>query len=79
MEADFINVFVQKQKDTMVDLLLQRVMLEARLAYAETKLQSSEEQIQQLKITESKYNEAVEEIKLMKQENANLRRLRTET
>lgn len=40
MEAEFVNMFVQKQKDALVDTLMKNIMLETRLAIAETKLQS---------------------------------------
>ena len=41
MEADFVNVFVQKQKEVMNDLLARVVMLEARTSLAESKLEDS--------------------------------------
>ncbi len=43
MEAEFVNMFVQKQKDALVDALMKNIMLETRLAIVETKLQSLSE------------------------------------
>lgn len=43
MEAEFVNVFVQKQKDTMNDLLSRVVMLDTRATLAESKLKDSAE------------------------------------
>lgn len=43
MEAEFVNVFVQKQKDTMNDLLSRVVMLDTRATLAESKLKDSTE------------------------------------
>ena len=76
MDAEFINMFVQKQKDSMIEFLLQKVMLETRIALAESHLQKNEEEIQRLKIIETQFNEQTEELKLLQQENLNLRKLR---
>jgi len=43
MEAEFVNVFVQKQKDTMNDLLSRAVMLDTRATIAEAKLKDTTE------------------------------------
>ncbi len=43
MEAEFVNVFVQKQKDTMNDLLSRVVMLDTRATLAESKLKDTTE------------------------------------
>jgi hypothetical protein len=74
MEAEFVNMFVQKQKDTMVDFLLKNVMLEARIALAETKLRAQEDELQRLQIVESSVKPLEEEILSLRQENLNLRK-----
>ena len=59
MEAEFVNMFVQKQKDALVDTLMKNIMLETRLAIAETKLQSLSEvetQYQTAQKTADDYN-----------------------
>jgi hypothetical protein len=43
MEAEFVNVFVQKQKDMMNDLLSRLVMLDTRATLAEAKLKDTTE------------------------------------
>lgn len=39
MEAELINAFVEKQRDIINDLMARNIMLEARLAVAEKKVQ----------------------------------------
>lgn len=59
MEAEFVNMFVQKQKDAIVDALMKNIMLETRIAIAETKLQSLSEietQYQTAQKTADDYN-----------------------
>lgn len=34
MEAEFVNIFVEKQRETIVDLVSRNIMLEARVAFA---------------------------------------------
>lgn len=60
MEADFVNVFVQKQKDVMNDLLARVVMLEARTALAESKLEDSSKTNLQLEGEMARMREAYE-------------------
>jgi predicted RNase H-like nuclease (RuvC/YqgF family) len=37
MEADFVNIFVEKQRESIIDLTSRNIMLEARITYAEQK------------------------------------------
>ena len=34
MEAEFVNIFVEKQRETIVDLVSRNIMLEARVSFA---------------------------------------------
>lgn len=60
MEADFVNVFVQKQKEVMNDLLARVVMLEARTALAESKLEESSKTNLQLEGEMARLREALD-------------------
>ena len=48
MEADFVNVFIEKQREVISDLTSKNVMAEARLAFAEQKLQQVQDVIDEL-------------------------------
>lgn len=48
MEADFVNVFIEKQREVISDLTSKNVMAEARLAFAEQKLQRVQDVIDEL-------------------------------
>ncbi len=39
MDADFVNVFVEKQRETITDLFSRNIMLDARVTFAEQKIQ----------------------------------------
>ncbi len=75
METEFVNAYIQKQKDMLVDFLNQRIMLEARLAVVEPKLQALTEKEAQFDILQAKYNTLVEETKGLEQEILNLRKM----
>lgn len=48
MEADFVNVFIEKQREVISDLTSKNVMAEARLAFAEQKLLQVQDVIDEL-------------------------------
>lgn len=75
METEFVNVFIQKQKDVMVDLLMRTVMLEARVSFAESKLQSLEKLEEQHKITLEDLSKAKTEIDGLQKELRNYKDL----
>lgn len=39
MDADFVNVFVEKQRESLNDLFSRNIMLDARVTFAESKIQ----------------------------------------
>lgn len=43
MEADFVNIFVEKQRESIVDLTSRNIMLDARITYAEQKVKLVQE------------------------------------
>lgn len=43
MEADFVNIFVEKQRESIVDLTSRNIMLDARITYAEQKVKVLQE------------------------------------
>lgn len=61
METDFVNVFIQKQKDVMNDLLARVVMLEAKTSLAESKLHDVDQTNQQLQSELVRSREALNE------------------
>ena len=54
MDTEFINIYVQKQKDAINNLITQSILLEARLSYTESKLVLANEQLsnKDIEITE---------------------------
>lgn len=75
MDAEFINMYVQKQKDAMVDLLTQNVMLETRIAIAEKKISAQIDEIEKLKVVESQMEEMRKDLLHMQQENLNIKKM----
>jgi len=63
MEVEFINAYVQKQKQVINDFLGQNILLETRLVLAEQKLQELPLLQQQLQDLTSKYEEEIEKLK----------------
>lgn len=56
MEAEFVNVFVEKQREMINDLVSRNVMLDARLSFAEqksVKMQEYEQAILELQSTQA--------------------------
>ena len=66
MDTEFVNVFIQKQKDVMIDNMLKCVMLETRLSLAEMQMQKvMEEQnrtLQELEQVKLKLQEAEKKV-----------------
>ena len=48
MEAEFVNIFIEKQREVLVDLTSRNIMLEARVLFAEQKLQKMVDLAQEL-------------------------------
>ena len=48
MEAEFVNIFIEKQRESIVDLTSRNIMLEARVLFAEQKLQKMVDLAQEL-------------------------------
>ena len=67
MDAEFINLYVQKQKDLIIDLISRAIMLETRVTSYEQKIAKMEESEQQMhafheeyKNQQNDYNQAAE-------------------
>jgi hypothetical protein len=43
MEADFVNIFIEKQRESINDLTSRNIMLDARIVYAEQKVKVAQE------------------------------------
>lgn len=65
METEFVNIFIQKQKDAISNLISQNIMLEAKLGYAESQLNTLTEQL----------NVANEQVKSLSEHITNAKRL----
>jgi hypothetical protein len=57
MEADFVNIFVEKQRESIIDLTSRNIMLEARITYAEQKVKVVQEYEQSLVDLQNKNEE----------------------
>ncbi len=55
MDAEFINLYVQKQKDLIVDLISRAIMLETRVATYEQKIVKMVESEQQMHAIHENY------------------------
>lgn len=65
METEFVNIFIQKQKDAISNLISQNIMLEARLGYTESQLNTLTDQL----------NVANEQVKSLNEQITNAKRL----
>jgi hypothetical protein len=65
METEFVNIFIQKQKDAISNLISQNIMLEARLGYTEAQLNTTTDQL----------NVANEQVKSLNEQITNAKRL----
>lgn len=52
MEAEFVNIFVEKQKQSIVDLTLRNLMLDARVTYMEQATKQMIEEFEQQKLAD---------------------------
>lgn len=50
MEADFVNVYISKQKALIEDLLAKNIMLETKLSVSETTSARYKDQVESLKV-----------------------------
>ena len=55
MDAEFINLYVQKQKDLIIDLISRAIMLETRVTSYEQKIAKMEESEQQMHAFHEEY------------------------
>lgn len=56
MEAEFVSLFVEKQREVIVDLTSRNIMLEARVSFAEQKLQQMKELSDELEANKEQVN-----------------------
>lgn len=47
MEAEFVNIFVEKQRETIIDLVSRNIMLESRMVFAEKTVEQAKQQAQE--------------------------------
>lgn len=74
MEAEFVNIFVEKQKQYIVDLTLRNLMLEARVAYMEQATKQMVDEFQRQKETvEKQQQELAQTLSLKEGEIEHLR------
>lgn len=59
MEAEFINVYISKQKNWIEDLLAKHIMMESRLQVAEQKLGEKNKEVESLNITIEEKNKYI--------------------
>lgn len=74
MEAEFVNIFVEKQKQCIIDLTLRNLMLDARVAYMEQASKQMIEDFQQQKqAAETQQHELAQTLSLKEGEIEHLR------
>lgn len=56
MEAEFVSIFVEKQREVIVDLTSRNIMLEARIMFAEQKLSQMKELTEELEANKEQVN-----------------------
>ena len=75
MEAEFVNIFVEKQKQCIIDLTLRNLMLDARVAYMEQAAKQMIEEFQQQKqVAENQQHELAQTLSLKEGEIEHLRK-----
>jgi hypothetical protein len=57
MEAEFVNIFVEKQRESIVDLTSRNIMLEARISFSEQKLLKVTDLSQELQANQEHVNQ----------------------
>lgn len=79
MEAEFVNAYVQKQKDAIVDLMMRLLMTETKLSVSESSFQTNMQQLQNEVVELKKQLELLDQYKKqvedLERENLNLRKL----
>lgn len=79
MEAEFVNAYVQKQKDAIVDLMMRLLMTETKLSVSESSFQNNMQQLQNEVVELKKQLELLDQYKKqvedLERENLNLRKL----
>jgi len=68
MEADFVNVFIEKQREVISDLTSKNVMAEARLAFAEQKLLQVQDVIEELNANKEHVVQLMQQLESLNQE-----------
>ena len=72
MEAGFVNIFVEKQREVIVDLTSRNIMLDARISFAEQKLEQMQELIKELEANKEHVNQLIDENKFVENKNEQL-------
>lgn len=68
MEAEFVNIFIEKQREVLVDLTSRNIMLEARVLFAEQKLQKMVDLAQELQANQEHVKQLLDINKLIEEE-----------
>lgn len=68
MEADFVNVFIEKQREVISDLTSKNVMAEARLAFAEQKLLQVQDVFEELNANKEHAVQLMRQVEELNQE-----------
>lgn len=72
MEAEFVSIFVEKQRESIVDLISRNIMLEARIVFAEQKLSQMKELTDELEANKAHVNQLIEASKQAEEEKHQL-------
>jgi predicted RND superfamily exporter protein len=72
MEAEFVNIFIEKQREVLVDLTSRNIMLEARVLFAEQKLQKMIDLAQELQANQEHVKQLLDINKLIEEEKRKL-------
>lgn len=72
MEAEFINVFIEKQREVIHDLMTKNVMAEARIAFAEQKLSQVQSIIDELEANKEHAQQLMQQVDELNNTNKNL-------
>ena len=68
MEAEFVNIFIEKQREFLVDLTSRNIMLEARILFAEQKLLKMADLSQELQANQEHVNQLLNINKVIEEE-----------
>ena len=72
MDAGFVNIFVEKQREVIVDLTSRNIMLDARISFAEQKLEQMQELNKELETNKAHVNQLIDENKFVENKNEQL-------